>query len=266
LRYEALQLIYEGEALAAQGDVSGAGEKFQAALALQPPVDTPVYVWIEAGAFLMGSDPEVDLQAYEEEFPQHPVDLDGFWIMRTEVTNEQYARCVKAAVCEPPGNERWQRAEYAREPVTDVNWYQASTYAAEWVGGRLPTEAEWEKACRGTEGGLYPWGNEAPDPARLNFSASGLNGVVPVGSYPPGAYGLYDMAGNVWEWTSSKYGSYPYDPDDGREDPEGDDLRTLRGGSFRGLDIGVRCALRVRNFPVSGNDYYGFRVVSSPGS
>jgi formylglycine-generating enzyme required for sulfatase activity len=274
-RYAALQLIYKGEELAAQDDDSGAEKKFKEALAWNPPADTPVYVWIPEGAFLMGSDPAVDKMADESEFHTHTVDLDGFWIMRTEVTNEQYARCVEAKKknpekgCDPPSNERWRRPEYAREPVTDVNWSQAISYTV-WVGGRLPTEAEWEKACRGMEGGRYPWGKPDPEPARLNYYESGLNGVVPVGSYAPGASGLYDMAGNVWEWTSSKYDQvkypYPYDPDDGREEPEGGEPRTLRGGSFGFVDSDVRCANRFRYSPLNGDDNYGFRVVWSPGS
>jgi formylglycine-generating enzyme required for sulfatase activity len=286
LRYAALQLIYEGEKLAVQGNVTGAGAKFEEALALNPPPDTPVYVWIQEGEFLMGSDPEMDSLAAEmedslaadtefsraplpyddsfgffpdseaqhDEFPQHSVPLDGYWIMRTEVTNEQYARCVEVGVCRSPLNERWHRAEYAREPVINVDWTQASTYA-EWVGGRLPSEAEWEKACRGTDGRIYPWGNEVPEPTRSNYSASGLKGVIQIGSYPAGANGLYDMSGNVWEWTSSKYMPYPYDPQDGREDLEGEDDRTLRGGSWKSIEFRLRCAHRLNN---SRDYYYSF--------
>ena len=263
-RQVAVLLTQFGEEQAVLGNHEGAAEMFQRALDLGPPSDTPVYVWIPPGEFLMGSDPNVDSMGQKDELEQHTVPLDGFWIMRTEVTNEQYARCVDAGVCTRPDNERWHRSEYVREPVTDVDWYQAGAYA-EWVGGRLPTEAEWEKACRGTDGDIYPWGNEEPDRTRLNYSESGLNGVVRVGSYPPGAYGLYDMAGNVWEWTSSQYADYPYDPGYDRENPEGGDVRTLRGGSWYDAEVRVRCAYRRNWYPHYSYDDYGFRVVlSSP--
>ena len=239
------------------------------------PLDGAEYAYVSAGEFLMGSDPEVDSSAQQDwavdELAQHKVPVDGFWIMRTEVTNAQYRSCWSDGVCLPPSNEFWDRKEYVSEPVTDVDWRQAGMYA-EWVGGRLPTEAEWEKACRGTNGGIYPWGNAEPDATRLNYlPMGGTNRVVAVGSYPPGAYGLYDMAGNAWEWTSSKIDRekylYPYDPDDGREDPEGDADRTMRGGSADSGDDSVRCARRIRVRPDTRESYgeNGFRVVLSPG-
>jgi formylglycine-generating enzyme required for sulfatase activity len=171
---------------------------------------------------------------------------------------------VAADVCTAPDNDRWHRTEYAREPVTNVSWNQAKTYAEEWAGGRLPTEAEWEKACRGGDGRIYPWGDDEPARKLLNYAASGLNGVVAVGSYPSGAYGLYDMAGNVAEWTSSKWKDYPYDAGDGREDPEGDEIRTVRGGSFgnAGYDCSVRCAYRDWGSKLSAFESSGFRVAS----
>lgn len=185
--------------------------------------------------------------------------------MQTEVTNAHYQRCVEAGRCTAPNNSLWNKVQYAKHPVVNVTWRQANTYAA-WVGGRLPTEAEWEKACRGTDARIYPWGNEAPDANRLNYK-SNVGTTTEVGSYLPGAYGLYDMAGNVWEWTSSKYQDYPYDPTDGREDLEGDARRTLRGGSWINLEDGVRCAYRNGDSPVSNDNNLGFRVVvSSPGS
>ena len=118
-----------------------------------------------------------------DEQPVHRVTLDGFWIMRTEVTTAQYAGCVDAGACTAPGNSRWRDSQYADRPVTDVNWEQAQTYA-EWAGGRLPTEAEWEKACRGDDLRPYPWGDADPSPELLNFDGSGIGAV---GSYPAGA-------------------------------------------------------------------------------
>jgi formylglycine-generating enzyme required for sulfatase activity len=257
-RYAAMQLIYEGEQLAAQGDREGARQKFEEALVLKPPSDTPVYIWIEPGEFLMGSSDQDEL-ADDDEKQQHEVQLDEYWIMRTEVTNEQYKRCVDADACDRPFNERWHREEYAREPVTDVHWGQANDYAA-WVGGRLPTEAEWEKACRGTDGRIYPWGNAEPTTELLNYYPSGLNSVAPVGSYSPSAFGLYDMVGNVWEWTSSLYYGYPYQAGDGREGPESGKLRTLRGGSFKYNDDDIRCAARLGDDPSFMYSNVGFRV------
>ena len=188
--------------------------------------------------------------------------------MRTEVTNAQYLRCVDAGTCDPPAdsNRRYADTQFADQPVTGITWFQARDYA-NWVGGRLPTEAEWEKACRGTDGRTYPWGNQDPTGELLNFSETGVGAGTAVGSYPKGAspYGALDMAGNVWEWTSSAYVDYPYDPKDGREDPESSKLRVLRGGSSANNAYLVRCAVRNSNSPGYGLDVYGFRVVVSPG-
>jgi formylglycine-generating enzyme required for sulfatase activity len=172
--------------------------------------DDAEYVYIPAGEFKMGSDPSTDSVATTDEQPQDTLTLPGFWIMRTEVTNGLYKRCVEEGSCTEPNNTRWNDAGYADHPVTDVTWHQANVYAA-WAGGRLPTEAEWEKACRGTGGRIYPWGDSAPTAELANYGNS-VGDTMPVGKYSPqgdSAYGLIDMAGNVWEWTSSQYQSYP---------------------------------------------------------
>jgi len=273
LSLDQLQLILEAldqraQELMANGDPAAAERLFTVGSRLELYSDSndAVYVFIPPGPFTIGSDPEQDPLALNNEVPQHTVDVDGFWIMRTEVTNAQYGRCVEAGICSVPGNDDWNRSELAGRPVTNVTWVQASTYAA-WVGGRLPTEAQWEKACRGTDARIYPWGDEPPTEDRLNFNAN-IGATTDVGNYPLGAYGLYDMAGNVWEWTSSQYQDYPYDSDDGREDLEGDAWRTLRGGSFDDLVDHVRCAVRFNYGPASsGFVFGGFRVVVvSPGS
>ena len=173
----------------------------------------PVYVWIAPGSFDMGSTDEqcekVGIgECPSDEQPRHSVELDGYWIQRTEVTNEQYKRCVDAGVCEPPDNLLWDAPRSARLPVTDVDWNQASVYAA-WVGGRLPTEAEWEKACRSADGRIYPWGDEPSSMGLLNYNDE-AKGTTDVATYPTGANGLYDMAGNVWEWTADWYSEEYY--------------------------------------------------------
>jgi formylglycine-generating enzyme required for sulfatase activity len=183
--------------------------------------------------------------------------------MRTEVTNAQYARCVTAGACTAPANTFWNDSSHSEHPVVNVDWKQASAYA-KWAGGRLPTEAEWEKACRGTDGRIYPWGNQAPTSILANFIGSGTELV---GSHPAGTspYGALNMPGNVYEWTSSHYQPYPYNANDGRESQEASIPRTMRGGSFFDLVNGVRCAGRKLNYSFNWNYDLGFRVMS-PGS
>jgi formylglycine-generating enzyme required for sulfatase activity len=178
---------------------------------LHPPSDTAVYVRVPAGLFQMGSE-----DGAEDEKPQHEASLPEFGILRTKVTNGQYQECVAAKAagdlksCDAPEGLRANSSKLANWPVVNVSWQQAQQYAA-WKGGRLPSEAEWEKACRGEKAAIYPWGDEPPTPERTNYGYNKGAWTV-VGSYPDGAspYGLYDMAGNVWEWTNSLYRDYPY--------------------------------------------------------
>jgi formylglycine-generating enzyme required for sulfatase activity/CHAT domain-containing protein/cytochrome c-type biogenesis protein CcmH/NrfG len=225
-------------------------------------VDGAVYVYVPAGEFTMGLD-----EGGFDEKPQHEVSLDAFWIMQTEVTNEQYEQCVEADVCTLPGNPAWGTDEfwaaYVRHPVTHVTWEQASTYAA-WAGGRLPTEAEWEKAARGTDGRLYPWGNAAPTEQRLNFNDP--DGTPqPVGSYPDSAspYGALDMAGNVWEWVADWYDPdyYGVSPGENPSGPPDGERRVLRGGAYNSPAYDVGAFYRSGAPPTDHWDDSGFRIV-----
>jgi len=195
--------------------------------------------------------------------------LDQFQISRVPVTNAQYRLFVEATKHKPPGHWDGDRVprDLAGHPVVDVTWHDALAYCR-WlseVTGKtimLPSEAQWEKAARGTDGRTYPWGNRWVA-ERCNSAESGKKNTTPVWAYPEGAspYGLLDMAGNVWEWTRSLSKSYPYDPVDGREDLEAEGARVLRGGSFLNVSRSVRCAVRVRYYPGDWFRDGGFRVI-----
>ena len=215
-----------------------------------PTFDT---VHVPAGEFTMGSDATND-----SEMPAHLVTLDEFWIMKTEVTNQEYAQCVSVGACSrPKDDEHWRDPAYAQHPVASVNWHQANDFA-EWAGGRLPTEAEWEKACRGTDGRTFPWGDTLPTSDTANYG-NDIMDTVPVGSYPANVspYGALDMSGNVWEWTSSDFAPYPYQADDGREDSTLGDRRMTRGGSFYYTHYQLTCTFRA---PVGANVANPFRL------
>jgi eukaryotic-like serine/threonine-protein kinase len=223
-----------------------------------PVQDDVEMVAIPAGEFLMGSD---DPEADDNEKPVSKVFVGPFSIDKFEVTNGRYLRCIEAGICPRPPNRGYDDSTKANLPVTVVS-YQAAVAYCRWVGKRLPTEAEWEKAARGTDGRRYPWGNTF-EAERANVGYS-VRATTPVGSYPQGAspYGVMDLAGNVWEWTSSLYKPYPYDPGDGREDLTARGSRVERGGGWytpewharttrrtasghvyrRFSDLGFRCA------------------------
>jgi formylglycine-generating enzyme required for sulfatase activity len=156
--------------------------------------------------------------------------------------------------------------------VVRVTWHDAMAYCqwlAEAAGKayRLPSEAEWEKAARGRDGRIWPWGNEW-DEKRCNSEQGGVGDTTPVGQYSPGGdcpYSCVDMAGNVWEWTPSLLKGYPYDPEDGREDAEAGDSRVVRGGAFSNLQGFARCASRNWCDPDYRHWLVGFRVVVAPG-
>ena len=229
------------------------------------PADGMVMVYVPAGEFLMGSS-DADGLAEDKEKPQHTVYLDGYWIDRTEVTNAQYRKCMEAGACREPGCWDDDNRNAPDQPVVCVGSDDAQAYAA-WAGGRLPTEAEWEKAARGTDGRIYPWGNSAPDCNRASYSNCVERPAI-VGSYLAGAspYGALDMAGNVCEWVADWYdeGYYARSPARNPQGPDARDYRVARGGAFYDVAWVVRCACRLSNPPNARLNYVGFRVVAAP--
>lgn len=235
------------------------------------PKDGANMILIPAGESLMGSPAG---EGSDDEHPQHRVSLDAFYIYKYQVTNGQFARFVKETGYKAAGN--WK--EYAKSgrethPVVNVSWNDASAYCR-WAGGRLPTEAQWEKAARGTDGRDYPWGN-ARDGNRCNCyngpkvsgmaDIAGGRGTAPVGSFPSGVspYGVHDMAGNVWEWCSDWYdGSYyQSSPSKNPEGPGSGSSRIIRGGSWAyGNTDNIRCAFRGGRAQDNWDGYLGFRV------
>ncbi len=231
------------------------------------PLDDSKMVLVPAGTFLYGSR-EDDKIAGSDEKPQRTIKLDAFYMDMFPVTNEQFCEFLNKSASDKAslGKWIWLEGEYKNErcrisrkgniyriqkgyeqyPVIYVPWYGAEAYAA-WAGKRLPTEQEWEKAARGTEGGIYPWGDRF-DKTLCNSEESGIGGVTPVDQFPDGRspYGCHDMAGNIWEWTNSWY------------DKDKDD-KILRGGSFFLGSYGCRCAARFYDHPYFGVRYVGFR-------
>ena len=242
------------------------------------PIDGMTMVYVSAGEFLMGS-PEG--AGYDDERPQHTVYLDAYWIDQTEVTNAMYARCVADGGCtEPRSRESYTRdsyygnPDYDEYPVISVTWHQAEAYC-QWAGRELPTEAQWEKAARGTDGRTYPWGNEPPAGNLVNFADKntdydwsnkaiddGYEDSAPVGTYPDGAspYSALDMAGNVLEWVADWYGDYPSGSVSNPTGPTIGESRVLRGGSWNNLVSDIRSAFRSRSVPGDASGInFGFR-------
>lgn len=226
--------------------------------------DGMVMVYVPAGVLTMGSD---DFSSDADERPAHPVYLDAYWLDRTEVTNAMYASCVAAQICERVAHPPTNADEKSNHPVQGVTWPNAVAYCT-WAGRRLPTEAEWEKAARGTDGRIYPWGNAQPSFELGNFNKE-RDGTQPVGSYLAGAspYGALDMAGNVYEWVADWYG-LDYYAGSPLENPTGVASglqRVLRGGNWNSTPDTLRSANRFWAFP-GRNDFDGFRCALSAGN
>jgi eukaryotic-like serine/threonine-protein kinase len=231
--------------------------------------DGMTLVYVPAGPFEMGS-----VDGYSDERPVHTVDLPAFWIDRTEMTNARYARCVEAGVCARPRRKSsnvidlyYGSKRHEDWPVIFISWQDAVDYCA-WVGRRLPTEAEWEKASRGTDGRTYPWGSTPPDDTLLNFDHR-LADVTATASYPAGAspYGALDLAGNVAEWVADWYAEdyYSLSPAFDPPGPETGTYRVTRGSSWKGNAIGVRSSHRYIDDPAQPTFDLGFRcAVDAP--
>jgi formylglycine-generating enzyme required for sulfatase activity len=249
------------------------------------------FVEIPAGPFRMGRDPAVDKNAKEWEQPQHEVTLPTYYIARYPVTVAQFRSFREVSGYQPAAADSLR--DPSTRPVCWVNWHEALRYC-DWLtetlrawkktpeplatllrtgtdGGppwriTLPSEAEWEKAARGNDGRIYPWG-DMPDRNAANYRDTGIAATSAVGCFPRGAspYSAEEMSGNVWEWTRSILKGYPYDSSDGRENLEaGDEARVLRGGSWADRADTVGCGVRDGDGPDDWYNNMGFRVVVSP--
>jgi serine/threonine-protein kinase len=223
--------------------------------------DDAEMVYVSAGVFTMG---DTHGDGLPNERPSSQVRVQAFWIDRTEVTFAQIARMTRATAAKPRLEKLRELRGKDQHPAIHVTWLDAAAYCRT-VGKRLPTEAEWEFAARGTDGRRYPWG-ETWDPSRARIEeGGGGQGSAPVGSYPGGAspFGAFDMAGNVWEWTSSLEKPYPYVATDGREDPSAPGPRVIRGGAWKMKPRALRTTSRHSADPATRAPIIGFRCAQS---
>lgn len=248
------------------------------------PKDGMTLMYVPAGVFTMGSSVDDALREcrkfrdncqqsrFTNEEPPHQVTLNAFWIDKTEVTNKMYALCVASGTCPPPKDSSsdtrknyYGNPQYSNYPVINVAWQNANAYCR-WAGRRLPTEAEWEKAARGTDSRIYPWGNTPPDANKLNFNDY-IGDTTEVGSYPSGAsfYGAVDMAGNVLEWVNDWYDEtyYSKSPSQNPTGPVSGSARILRGSAWFIDNYDPRASYRHRGDTTIFSSNIGFRCASS---
>ena len=217
-------------------------------------------VLVPAGEFTMGSD-----EGDDDEQPVHRVFLDNFYLDIFEVTNGRFAKFVAAIQSEPPWGFADQETPVVRadHPVRWVNWLEATGYCL-WAGKRLPTEAEWEKAARGPEGRVYPWGNEPPTPAHAVFGLKeGAETVSPIGNRDLGRspYGIHDLAGNLYEWVADWYDEtiYTTQPTINPRGPVEGTTKGQRGGSYINSPYRLRTSFRTKSDPTEHDPHVGFR-------
>jgi formylglycine-generating enzyme required for sulfatase activity len=272
LRANSLKILPSAKPVSAPVNLNPVGRDFiptppatlQQSRAASPTYDfEPQMIHIPAGKFTMGSND------YDDEKPPHTVNLSDYYIGKYPVTNREYQAFVREAKYKAP--QHWNGREFpqgkANHPVVYVSWNDAVAYCA-WLSKktgknyRLPTEAEWEKAARGTDGRKYPWGNDAPNRDLLNFNEN-IGDTTDVDSYDDGVspYGVYDMAGNVWEWVNDWYGEtyYQKSPPKNPLGPSSGEKRVLRGGSWDDINDYARSAYRVNYSPDFISYYIGFR-------
>ncbi|HXC67880.1 MAG TPA: formylglycine-generating enzyme family protein [Nitrospiraceae bacterium] len=220
---------------------------------------------VPAGEFMMGS-PTGD----SDEQPAHKVYVDSFSMDKYEVTVGQYAAFLQAKGIDPPSDwKTMNRSEHQKRPVANVDWADAFAFC-KWAGKRLPTEAEWEKAARGTDDRLYPWGNDPPTPLHANFGKSDWSNhgvLAPIGSFENGKspYGIYDMAGNVWEWVNDwyDYNYYKNSPSQSPTGPSSGGTKVIRGGAWNSNPRAMRSSNRSLTSPTD-QGLTGFRCAKTP--
>jgi len=256
------------------GDISAAELRAKPASELVGK-DGARMILVPAGPFPMGV-PKGDRDGGRDEYPRHEVLLDNYYIDIYEVTHGRYAKFVKATEHRTPVNPKYPKRtlwndrlsdSLAERPVINVDWQDADAYCR-WAGKRLPTEAEWEKAARGTDDRRFPWGNVEPTHKHLNFNQQwqGEKTLMPVGSYEAGKspFGAYDMAGNVWEWVADWYDPLYYEKSPA-ENPKGPDTGTYKVLRSSGWSVEtplVRLFTRVKSDPANRNDSTGFRCAA----
>jgi formylglycine-generating enzyme required for sulfatase activity len=236
------------------------------------PVDNMVMVYVPTGNFSMGDTSQQALtecqqpyngdtcqaSMFTNEQPVHTLYLDAYLFDKTDVTGAMYEKCVNAGICKKPDSASYGDPKRDNHPVDWANWYDAQKYC-QWVGARLPTEAEWEKAARGTDGRTFPWGNNPPTCKLANTNLAQDNGkncvgdTSPVDAFSAGAspYGALDMVGNVMNWVSDWYSAiyYATSPSSNPTGPTSGTFRVVRGSEFGGNLVGYRVTVRSSNNP-----------------